>query len=308
MHIPVLPQELMSVLNIRAGGTYMDCTGGGGGHAALVASQLTDGRLFILDRDPEAVERLNEYFKNEDRVRIIHANFRDVRDVMIREATGPLDGIYADFGMSSWQVNTASRGFSFKRDGELDMRMDPAIRESARDVVNKYSEALLSEIIYRYGGEKFGGRISRAIVTRRNIKPFVSTLDLATVVKNAMPAKFHKPGYHPATQTFQALRIHVNGELEAIESLLRALPDVVAENGSAAFISFHSLEDKLVKDYFTRYEHPCTCPPEFPVCACGKKQLFKVLTKKPIVPTEKEVKTNPLSRSAKLRAAQRVTG
>jgi 16S rRNA (cytosine1402-N4)-methyltransferase len=201
---------------------------------------------------------------------------------------------------------TAERGFSFKKDGELDMRMDTTCGESAKDIVNKYSEDLLSEIIYRYGEEKMGGRIARAIVSRRALKPFASTLDLAAVVKAAVPAKFHKPGYHPATQTFQALRIHVNAELEAIESLLRQLPGLVAEGGRAAFISFHSLEDRLVKDSLVRYERPCTCPPEFPVCNCGKKPLFKVLTKKPVAPGEKEIKANPLSRSAKLRAAERI--
>lgn len=306
MHIPVLTEELVRVLNIDGAGTYVDCTGGGGSHAAVVRSLLTSGRILVLDRDPEAFARLNERFSGDSQVEVIKENFSKIKDVLAERGITAVDGLYADFGVSSWQLNEPERGFSFKRDGEIDMRMDPLSGESAKDVVNKYSEDLLGEIIYRYGEERFFKRIAQAIIKRRQVKPFVNTLDLANVIKSAVPAKFHKPGFHPATQTFQALRIHVNAELVAIESLLREIEQCVKIGGRVAFISFHSLEDRLVKEYLVRYQNPCTCPPDFPICVCGKVRSFKVLTNKPIIPTEKEIKANPLARSAKLRAAERV--
>ena len=306
MHVPVLIEELIGSLSVKPEGLYVDCTGGGGGHAACVLEKLGNGRLLILDRDPEATQRLSKRFREDSRVTVAQANFKDIEEVFASQKIKKATGIYADFGVSTWQLATAERGFSFKKDGELDMRMNPTDEESAKDVVNKYSEDLLSEIIYRYGEEKLSRRIARAIVTRRNVKPFTSTLDLAAVIKQAVPVKFHKVGYHPATQSFMAVRIHVNRELDAIATILKKLPELVEQGGRAAFISFHSLEDRLVKEAFNRYERPCTCPPEFPVCNCGKTPLFKVLTKKPLIPTEKEAKMNPLSRSAKLRAAEKL--
>lgn len=306
MHVPVLYEELISYMNIKPQGVYVDCTGGGGGHAAMVAQRLNGGRLIILDRDPHAVKRLKEKFSDNKNVEVLHGNFKDAAFILKDHGIGKLSGLYADFGVSSFQLDEAERGFSFRFDGILDMRLNPETGESAKDVVNKYSEDQLAEIIYRYGEEKFYKRIARAIVKRRLIKPFSSTLDFAAVVKQAIPAKFHKHGYNPATQTFQALRIHVNEELGAIEMLLRSIPELMKIGGRVAFISFHSLEDRLVKDYLVRYDRPCICPPEFPVCNCGKKQQFKLLTKKPVTASEKELKNNPLSRSAKLRAAERV--
>ncbi len=306
MHLPVLKTELVQFLNISADGIYVDCTGGGGGHAESVRALLKGGSLIILDRDVQAVERLNEKFRGDSQVRVIHANFRYISSVLEELKINQVHGLYADFGVSSWQLDEGARGFSFRKDGVIDMRMDTTQGESAKDVVNKYSEEALGEIIFRYGEEKFFRRIARAIVARRASKQFSATLDLASVIKSAVPMKFHKPGVHPATQTFQALRIHVNQELVAIESLLREIGTVVAKGGRAAFISFHSLEDRLVKEYLNRYEHPCVCPPDFPMCVCGKVPSFKVITKKPVTPGEKEIKANPLSRSAKMRVAEKV--
>ncbi|MDR0454780.1 MAG: 16S rRNA (cytosine(1402)-N(4))-methyltransferase RsmH [Deferribacteraceae bacterium] len=306
MHLPVLRGELINSLNIMSDGVYVDCTGGGGGHAEFVRKQLTTGRLVILDRDVQAVERLKEKFYGDSQVNVVYANFRYISSVLEELDIKQINGLYADFGVSSWQLDDNARGFSFRRDGVIDMRMDAAQGESAKDVVNKYSEETLGEIIYRYGEEKFFRRIARAIAARRVSKQFVSTLDLAAVIKKAVPVKYHKHGFHPATQTFQAIRIHVNQELAAIESLLREPDKIIAKGGRIVFISFHSLEDRLVKNYLNGYEHPCICPPEFPLCMCGKIPSFKVLTKKPITPDEKEIKVNPLSRSAKMRVAEKI--
>jgi 16S rRNA (cytosine1402-N4)-methyltransferase len=298
--------ELVQAMNISADGIYIDCTGGGGGHAEAVRQKLTTGKIYVLDRDPDAIERLNQKFAGDPQVVVVQENFRYLPEVVDKLGIGKVNGIYADFGVSSFQLLEGERGFSLRRDGELDMRMNPDDGESAKDVVNNYSEELLGEIIYRYGEEKFFRRVAKAIVTRRNIKQFSNTIDLANVVKGAVPAKFHKVGSHPATKTFQALRIHVNQELVAIESLLRGVEDLVVTGGRVAFISFHSLEDRLVKEYLVRYEKPCTCPPEFPICACGRVPSFNIITRKPIAPTDKEIKDNPLSRSAKLRVGEKI--
>ncbi|GAB7140903.1 16S rRNA (cytosine(1402)-N(4))-methyltransferase RsmH [Deferribacterales bacterium RsTz2092] len=305
MHIPVLKQELISYLDVRPDGCYLDCTGGGGGHASAVLEKLTTGELVIIDRDPDAVVRLKERFNADSKVTIIHGNFADTREILDGLNISAVDGLYADFGVSSFQLNDVSRGFSFRIDGRIDMRMDNSTGESALDVVNKYSEEQLQEIIFRYGEERFNHRIARAIVKRRALKPFELSGDLAGVIKGAIPAKFHKHNIHPATQSFQALRIHVNGELSAIEILLRQLETLIKFGGKVVFISFHSLEDRLVKQYLARYAQECVCPPEFPKCVCGKRSTFKIITKKPINGS-KEYTYNPLARSAKLRAAERV--
>ena len=306
MHLPVLRVELVDYLNVLPDGVYVDCTGGGGGHAEFVRAHLKTGKLIVLDRDHQAIERLNKKFFNDSQVAVVHANFQNIGDVLKKLNISKINGLYADFGVSSWQLEDENRGFSFRRDGVIDMRMDATQGESAKDVVNNYSAEALGEIIFRYGEEKFFRRIVRAIVARRISKQFVSTLDLASVIKKATPLRYHKPGTHPATQTFQAIRIHVNQELAAIESLLRELEKMIIQGGRVAFISFHSLEDRLVKEYFNRYERPCVCPPDFPMCACGKTPTFRILTKKPVIPGEKEVKVNPLSRSAKMRVAERI--
>jgi 16S rRNA (cytosine1402-N4)-methyltransferase len=307
MHIPVLKEELTELLNIKSDGVYVDCTGGAGGHAQGVLDRLSAaGRLIVIDRDTDAVEFLRKRFKDDGRASVLKGNFKDIIPILNGVGIDKADGLYADFGVSLEQLSRPERGFSFKYDGKIDMRMDQDSVQSAVDVVNKYSEALLGEIIYKYGEEKFFKRVASRIAARRNLRPFESTVDLASVIKEAVPKKFHKKTQHPATKTFQALRIHVNNELAAVEALLKEIEKCVEKTGRVAFISFHSLEDRLVKEYLQRYQNPCVCPPEFPYCVCGKHPSFKILTKKPITPSEKETGKNPLSRSAKLRAAERI--
>ena len=307
MHISVLYHELIESLNVSANGIYVDCTGGGGGHASLLLEKLSnEGRLIILDRDIDACKRLNDKFDEDSRVSVVHSNFADIDKALESCNIAKVDGIYADFGVSSFQLQEAERGFSFRKDGPLDMRMDTTCGEPVSEVVNSYSESNLSTIIYKYGEERFSRQIAAAVVKRRAVKPFTTTLDFAEVVKSAIPKKFHKKGINPATKTFQAFRIFVNAELDAVESLMSKISSLLKPNGRFAAISFHSLEDRIVKEWLHHYAAPCTCPDSFPVCVCGKEPEMKIITKKPIVPTEKEVHDNPLSRSAKLRVAERI--
>lgn len=307
MHVSVLQHELVDLLNVKDNGVYVDCTGGGGGHASLVLSKLSDkGRLIVLDRDIDAVARLKERFENDSRVNVVHSNFVDIDIVLHDLKIDKVDGVYADFGVSSFQLQDGGRGFSFRKEGPLDMRMDVTEGEPVSEIVNNYSESNLSTIIYKYGEEKFARKIAGAVVRRRVVKPFETTSDFAEVVKSAIPKQFHKKGMHPATKTFQAFRIFVNNELDAIFGLMNKIENIINTGGRFAAISFHSLEDRIVKDSLVKYSSPCTCPPEFPVCVCGAKPVFKIITKRPIVPSEKEVTANPLSRSAKLRGAERL--
>ena len=307
MHISVLYYELIDNLNVSADGIYVDCTGGGGGHASLLLERLGEnGRLIILDRDIDAVARLQEKFAEDKRVEIVHSNFADIDTALLSRNIEKVDGIYADFGVSSFQLQEAERGFSFRKDGPLDMRMDTTCGEPVSEIINTYSESNLSTIIFKYGEERFSRQIASAVVKRRAVKPFTTTLDFAEVVKGAIPKKFHKKGINPATKTFQAFRIFVNGELDAVETLMSKISSLLKPNGRFAAISFHSLEDRIVKEWLNNYAAPCTCPDSFPVCVCGKEPEMKVITRKPIVPSEKEVIQNPLSRSAKLRVAERI--
>lgn len=307
MHISVLYHELIDSLNVEPDGTYVDCTGGGGGHAALLLQKLSQkGRLIILDRDVEAVERLKEKFAGDNRVIVVHSNFADIDKALHDLGIKEVEGVYADFGVSSFQLQDGSRGFSFRKDGPIDMRMDTSCGEPVSEVVNTFSESNLSTIIYKYGEERFANSIAKAIVKRRAVKPFSNTLDLADVVRGAIPKKFHKKGINPATKTFQAFRIFVNGELDAVEALMSKIASLIKVKGRFAAISFHSLEDRIVKEWLNQYALTCVCPAEFPVCVCNKKAEFKIINKKPILPMEKEVVENPLSRSAKLRVAERI--
>ena len=307
MHTPVLLNELINMLNIKSSGIYADCTGGGGGHAAAVLERLSDGgRLLITDRDPEAVERLKERFKSDDRVMIFRSNFSDIDQVFNEAGIDKADGIYADFGVSSFQLLDSARGFSFRNDGLIDMRMDNEKGISAIDVVNDFTAENIAVIIAKFGEEKFARRIASEIVKRRSLKKIATTGELAEAVKAAVPMKFRKKGIHPATKTFQALRIFVNGELEAIGELMRKIGRLLKTGGRFGGISFHSLEDRIVKDALSEYSKGCVCPPELPVCACGKHPEFRIITRKPLVPSEHEVSVNPLSRSAKLRIAEKL--
>lgn len=307
MHISVLYYELIDNLNVSADGIFVDCTGGGGGHASLLLERLGEnGRLIILDRDIDAVARLKDKFAEDKRVVVVHSNFADIDTALLSRNIEKVDGIYADFGVSSFQLQEAGRGFSFRKDGPLDMRMDTTCGEPVSEIINTYSESNLSTIIFKYGEERFSRQIASSIVKRRAVKPFTTTVDFAEVIKGAIPKKFHKKGINPATKTFQAFRIFVNGELDAVEILMSKVSSLLKPNGRFAAISFHSLEDRIVKEWLNHYAAPCICPDSFPVCVCGKEPEMKVITKKPIVPSEKEVAQNPLSRSAKLRVAERI--
>lgn len=307
MHISVLYYELIDNLNVSADGIFVDCTGGGGGHASLLLERLSEnGRLIIFDRDIDAVARLQDKFAEDKRVVVMHSNFADIDTALLSRNIEKVDGIYADFGVSSFQLQEAGRGFSFRKDGPIDMRMDTTCGEPVSEIINTYSESNLSTIIFKYGEERFSRQIASSIVKRRAVKPFTTTMDFAEVVKGAIPKKFHKKGINPATKTFQAFRIFVNGELDAVETLMSKVSYLLKPNGRFAAISFHSLEDRIVKEWLNHYAAPCICPDNFPVCVCGKEPEMKVITRKPIVPSEKEVTQNPLSRSAKLRVGERI--
>ncbi|MGA1846310.1 16S rRNA (cytosine(1402)-N(4))-methyltransferase RsmH [Deferribacter abyssi] len=306
MHRPVLYNELIDFFKGFEGKIFVDCTGGGGGHASGILNIVKPKKLIILDKDKDAVLRLQEKFKNDNRVIVVKSDFADIDDVLLNLGIDGVDGLYADFGISFYHVFDASRGFSFRKDGPLDMRMDKDNPITAEKIINEYSQETLKNIFQKYGEERFAKRIASLIVQKRAIKKITRTLELAEIVKDAIPKKFHKSGIHPATKTFMALRIFVNNELGSIEGLMKKLPKIVLKGGRVAFISFHSLEDRLVKEYLQYYEKDCVCPSEYPVCRCDKIKEFKILTKKPIIPSVKEVGENSLSRSAKLRVAERV--
>lgn len=307
MHVPVLLKELTDYIVTDLSGFYIDCTGGGGGHAASVLSRLNeDGRMLVLDRDPQAVARLKERFSEDGKVTVVRGNFADLPRIAAEAGIEGASGIYADFGVSSFQLLEGGRGFSFRKDGPLDMRMDNEEGEPVSSAVNNFTPESLANIIWKFGEERFAKRIAFEIAKRRAIKSFETTADLAETVKNAVPKKFHKKGIHPATQTFQALRIFVNGELEAIDKLLWEVFPLIKKGGRFAAISFHSLEDRLVKDSFNKFAAKCICPPEIPLCVCGTVPVCRILTRKPVTAGETEVVHNPLSRSAKMRVAERI--
>lgn len=300
-HISVLLEESVNALNIKPDGIYVDCTAGGGGHSAEVLKKLGDnGRMILFDRDPDAIETVTNRFKDDDRVTIIHSNFSEIKKVLAELNVDGVDGIIADLGVSSHQLDTAERGFSFHYDAPLDMRMSQQ-GTTAEDIVNSYSQKELFNVINKYGEEKFAGSVANAIVKARDKKRIETTLELAEIVSNAIPAKFRRNG-HPARKTFQAIRIEVNAELTVLENTLPDMFDCLNKGGVLAIISFHSLEDRIVKDYFRILKEGCTCPKDFPVCVCGKSP--KALVKSSgVKATGKEVDENNRSRSAKLRTA-----
>ena len=307
MHIPVLIKELIDMINIKPSGTYIDCTGGGGGHAEALLERLApNGKLVILDRDPEAGDRLVKKFNGDKRVSVYQCNFSSIDYVMSESGIDKADGIYADFGVSTFQLTDGKRGFSFREDGPIDMRMNPFAGISAGEVVNTFTAENLAMIIAKFGEDRFAKRIAAEIVRRRALKKLATTAELAEAIRDAVPKKFHKKGIHPATQTFQALRIYVNGELEAIRELMEKIGGLLNVGGRFGAISFHSLEDRIVKESLTEYAKECVCPPGLPLCVCGKKAEFKIITKKPLIPSEAEIEANPLSRSAKLRVAEKL--
>ncbi len=300
-HIPVLFNETVESLEIKADGIYADCTAGGGGHSKAIADRLSaDGRLVMIDQDPEAIENLKVKFASYNNVIIIKSNFSDIDSVAESLGIDAFDGIVADLGVSSHQLDTPERGFSFHNDAPLDMRMSKS-GISAADVVNTYSERELMRIISCYGEEKFAKSIARMIVRMREEKPFETTYELSEAIKAAIPARARREGGHPARRTFQAVRIEVNGEIERLPGAIEKMFSVLRVGGILSIITFHSLEDRAVKNMFRSFCEGCTCPKDFPVCVCGNTPRGQ-LKFKSLSPTEAELEANPRSRSARLRS------
>lgn len=306
-HVPVLYEEVMEALDIKPDGIYVDGTVGGGGHSSGICSRLSEsGMLVAVDRDTAALEaagkRLAEY---RCRKQFIHANYSDTEAIALA-AGSKVQGILLDLGVSSFQLDNAERGFSYMHDAPMDMRMNEDDLLTAYDVVNGYSEKELTRIIREYGEEKWAARIAQFIVRARTETPVKTTGELTEIIKAAIPAKARRTGPHPAKRTFQAIRIEVNDELGHLKDAVAKLPDLLDSGGRIAIITFHSLEDRIVKTEFERRLNPCTCPKEFPVCVCGKVADVRKVTRKPIVPSEEELETNPRARSAKLRVIEKI--
>lgn len=298
-HRSVLLKESIDSLHIQPDGVYMDGTAGGGGHSAAILEKLGEhGKLIAVDQDPDALQVLRERFGNNQNVIIIKNNFSNIKNILNEAGVSAIHGLLLDIGVSSYQLDTAQRGFSYHFDAPLDMRMSQA-GKSARDVVNTYSEKELADIIFRYGEEKFSRSIAKNIVARREQKPIETTGELVDIIKASMP-EAAKRGAHPARKTFQAIRIEVNGELEVLEKALNDALECVESGGVISVITFHSLEDRLVKNKFKEWAQGCTCPKDFPVCVCGKTPRVKVM--KAVSPSVEEVEENNRSRSARLRS------
>ena len=306
-HVSVLLYECMEGLDIKPDGIYVDGTAGGGGHSYEIASRLTTGRLIAIDRDDEAIAAARVRLAPlGERALVVKSNYSDVKSVLSSLGINQIDGMLLDLGVSSYQLDTAERGFSYNADAPLDMRMDTSSPFSAYNVVNEYSLDELKKVIYNYGEERFAPKIAAAIVKYREKKPVETTGELVSIIKGAMPAAAREGGHHPAKRTFQAIRIEVNGELAIIEPTIRDAVELLKPGGRVAIITFHSLEDRIVKQTYADLASGCTCPKDFPVCVCGKKPAVKVVSRKPILPSAEELEVNPRSRSAKLRVAEKI--
>ena len=307
-HEPVLLHEVLQWMNVREGGTYCDGTLGGGGHSeAILKASGGTARLYGIDRDENAIRAASERLRDYPGFTAIRGNFHDAKTLLEENGAGPLDGVLLDLGVSSPQLDVAERGFSYHEDAPLDMRMDQSQGITAADLLNTADEKNLADIIRDYGEEKWAVRIARMICEHRDQKPFETTFDLVHAVDAAIPkAVRRKDDGHPARRTFQAVRIAVNDELKPLEQALKDLTDCLKPGGRICVITFHSLEDRIVKRCFRTLEHPCICPPKAPICTCGRKPVLKVLAGGAIMPSDEETDRNPRSRSAKLRVAERV--
>lgn len=304
-HIPVLLPQAIAALKIRPEGCYVDCTAGGGGHSSAIAAQLqSGGRLIAVDRDPQAIAALQDRLGANRHVTIVQQNFFYLRQILDRLDIHAVDGILADLGVSSHQLDVEERGFSYHGDAPLDMRMDPTTGRTAADAVNTLSQEQLRTILYQWGEEKYAPQIAAGIVNARQRTPIRRTEELTEIIKQSVPAKYRRKEKHPARKTFQALRIYVNGELDGLDTALDGLFDCLQPGGRLAVITFHSLEDRLVKRNFVKHCTGCECPPEFPVCVCGKTPAGH-LPVKSITPSSREVEENPRSRSARLRVIEK---
>ena len=307
-HTSVLLEETIENLDIKADGIYVDGTLGGGGHSYEICKRLGDGgRLIGIDQDAAAIEagtkRLEPF---SDKVTVVRSNYCDMHQVLDGLGIPAVDGIVLDLGVSSYQLDTADRGFSYREDAPLDMRMDQRQTLTARDIVNEYSEMKLYQIIRDYGEDKLAKNIAKHIVAARQQKPIETTLELAEIIKRAIPMKVRAVGGHPAKRTFQAIRIELNHELEVLQNSIDDMISLLNDGGRLCIITFHSLEDRIVKSIFRKNENPCECPPSFPVCVCGKVSQGKVVTRKPILPSAEELEVNSRSKSAKLRVFMKV--
>ena len=304
-HIPVLFEETIASLGVKPDGVYVDCTAGGGNHSAAILERLDNGgRLICLDRDPDAIAAVTARFSGDSRVSVVHTRYSAVGEVLAGLGIPAVDGVLMDIGVSSHQVDTAGRGFSFHKDAPLDMRMSQD-GVTAADLCNTLTWQQLAEIFTGYGEEKFSVRIAKAICTARESKPVETTFELADIISGAVPAAAKRAG-HPARKVFQALRIAVNDELGELERGLQAAFECLKPEGRLSVITFHSLEDRIVKQTMAKWCEGCTCPPEFPVCVCGNKPKARLLHKKPVVPSDEELERNPRSRSSKLRTCIRL--
>ena len=306
-HRSVLLDECMDGLDIKPDGIYVDGTAGGAGHSSEIAKRLDSGMLIAIDQDETAVavatERLDRLGKN---TRVVRSNFCEIANVCRELEIREIDGVLLDLGVSSYQLDTAERGFSYSADAPLDMRMDNRKSLSAYEVVNGYSEQQLKKILFEYGEERYAPAIAAAIVKQREKEPIKTTAELSDIIKYAMPPSAREGGHHPAKRSFQAIRIEVNGELDVIEPAIRDAVSMLKKGGRIAIITFHSLEDRIVKQAFASLASGCTCPKDFPICVCNNKPKVKLVNKKPILPSAKELEENPRSRSAKLRVAEKL--
>ncbi len=307
VHVPVLLRECIENLNIRPEGIYLDGTLGMGGHSYEIASRLKTGRLICIDRDEIAIERAGRRLAPfKDRVSLVHGNFSDAAAILSSLGIDGADGMLFDLGVSSPQLDEGQRGFSYMLDAPLDMRMDSSSAFSAYELVNHWEEDRLNRILWDYGEERYARRISAAVIAAREKKPISTTLELVEIIKSAMPAQALREKQHPAKRSFQAIRIAVNDELSAVETMMETAPDMLRKGGRLCVISFHSLEDRIVKNGIAARERGCTCPREAPVCTCGFVQSLKSVYRKPLLPSPEETERNPRARSAKLRVAERV--
>lgn len=303
-HIPVLLNETITGLDIKENGIYVDCTAGGGGHSGEILKHLTTGKLISIDQDPDAISTLTEKFKKNENSIIVMGNFGNMKDLLELRGVGRIDGALFDIGVSSHQLDTASRGFSFHEEAPLDMRMSRS-GITAEELVNTLPFEDLRKIIFEYGEEKYANSIARAIVAQREQKPITTTLELAEIVKANVPQKVRRDG-HPARKTFQAIRIAVNDELTVLEKGLDDAFSMLSKGGRLAVITFHSLEDRIVKQKMAGWCQGCTCPKDFPVCVCGNKPKARLVNRKPVCANETELTQNPRARSAKLRICEKI--
>ena len=306
-HTSVLLHECIDALAIRPDGIYMDGTLGGAGHSSEIVKKLTTGRLIGVDQDENALTKAAEVLADyQVQTTLLRFNFAEVDNILAAANITGLDGVLLDLGVSSHQLDEPERGFTYMADAPLDMRMDSRNPLTAYRIVNEYDEKRLADIMFAYGEERWSKRIAQFILAERAQKPIETTFELVSVIKKAIPKAARSDGPHPAKRTFQAIRIEVNGELTLLENAIRNLAAALRPGGKICIISFHSLEDRIVKNTFRELENPCSCPPDWPVCICGKKPLLRVSTRKPILPSEQELAHNHRSRSAKLRVAERI--